>query len=192
MPSPVSLAVASTSKTCILSRRLIKYIKHYDDYGIVFIQPQCKMDLELAQRMTRDYTDIVRSIYITNDQVIVCFQTNDTLLQTVRERYKVGLFSTLYDPIYPSIWLDVGYNTARSQVEDEVLQEMAYSTISKKSPENLIHLSYLYVNPEWKSDVQTKLSELPSTEELDELAKLLWAGSYDFLHWFLKFVVDLV
>ena len=120
------------------------------DYGIVFIQPQCKMDSELAQWMTRDYTDIVRSIYVTSDQVaIVCFQTNDTLLQqTVRERYKVGLFSTLYDPIYPSIRLDVGYNTARSQVEDEVLQEMAYSTISKKSPGKLIHLSYLYVNPE--------------------------------------------
>ena len=145
------------------------------DYGIVFIQPQCKMDLELAQRMTRDYTDIVRSIYITNDQVtIVCFLTNDTLLQqTVRERYKVGLISTLYDPINPSIQLDVGYNTACSQVQDEVLQEMAYSTVSKKSTGEFIHLDYLHVNPEWKPDVQTRLSELPSTAELDELAKLL-------------------
>ena len=67
-------------------------------YGIVFIQPKCKMDLELAQRMTRDYTDIVRSIYITSDQItIVCFQTNDTLLQqTVQEGFKVGLKSLLY------------------------------------------------------------------------------------------------
>ena len=68
------------------------------------------------KRMTRDYTSIVRSIYITNDQVaIVCFQTNNMLLQqTVKERYKVGLISTLYDPINPSLRLDVGYNTALS------------------------------------------------------------------------------
>ena len=29
------------------------------DYGIVFIQPECRMDLEVAQRMTRDYSKIV-------------------------------------------------------------------------------------------------------------------------------------
>ena len=145
------------------------------DYGIVFIQPQCKMDLKLAQRMTRDYTSIVRSIYITNDQVaIVCFQTNNTLLQqTVKERYKVGLISTLYDLINPSLRLDVGYNTALSQVQDEVLQEMAYSTVSKKTTGEFIHLDYLHVNPEWIPVVDTRLSELPSTAELDELAKLL-------------------
>ena len=50
---------------------------------------------------------------------------------------------------------------------------MAYSTITKKSLEKLIHLGYLYVNPDWKSDVETRLDQLPSTQELDELAKLL-------------------
>ena len=145
------------------------------DYGIVFIQPKCKMDLELAQRMMRDYIDIVRSIYVASDQIaIVCFQTEDTLLQqTVKERFKVGIHSTLYDNIYPSIRLDVGYNTAVSQVQDEVLQDMAYATIHKKSLEKLVHIDYLYVNPDWKSDVETRLSELPLTQELDELAKLL-------------------
>ena len=145
------------------------------DYGIVFIQPKCRMNLELAQRMTRDYTDIVHSIYITSHQIaIVCFQTNDMLLQqTVKERFKAGLKSLLYDPVYPDIQLEVGYNTAVSQVQDEVLQDMAYSTINKKSLEKLIHLDYLYVNPDWKSDVETRLDQLPSTQELDELANLL-------------------
>ena len=144
-------------------------------YGIVFIQPMCKMNLKLAQRMMRDYTDIVRSIYVASDQIaIVCFQTDDTLLQqTVQERYKVGVHSTLYDPINPSIRYDVGYNTAVSQCQDEVLQDMAYATIHKKSLDKLVHLDYLYVNPDWKCDVETRLDELPSTAELDELAKLL-------------------
>ena len=145
------------------------------DYGIVFIQPKCKMDLELAQRMTRDYTDIVSSIYIASDQIaIVCFQTTNTLLQqTVKERFSVGLKSLLYDPVYPEIQLEVGYNTAVSQCQDEVLQDMAYATIHKKSLDKLVHLDYLYVNPDWKSDVEIRLDQLPSTAELDELAKLL-------------------
>ena len=145
------------------------------DYGIVFIQPKCQISLELVQRMTRDYADIVRSIYVASDQIaIVCFQTNNTLLQqTVKERYRVGIHSTLYDPINPSIRYDVGYNTAISQCQDEVLRDMAYATIHKKTLDKLVHIDYLYVNPNWKSDVETRLDELPSTAELDELAKLL-------------------
>ena len=133
------------------------------------------MSLELVQRMTRDYTDIVRSIYVASDQIaIVCFQTNDTLLQqTVKERYRVGIHSTLYGPIDPSIRYDVGYNTAVSQCQDEVLQDMAYATIHKKSLDKFVHIDYLYVNPDWKCDVKSRLDELPSTAELDELAKLL-------------------
>ena len=144
------------------------------DYGIVFIQPKCKMDLELAQRMTRDYTDILHSIYIASDQIaVVCFQTDDTLLQqTVKERFKVGLNSLLFDPVYPNIQLEVGNNTAVSQVQDEVLQDIAYATITKKSLEKLVHLDYLYVNPDWKANVESRLDQLPSTKELDELANL--------------------
>ena len=83
--------------------KVMKVYHSLRDYGIVFIQPKCQMSLELVQRMTRDYTDIVRSIYVASDQIaIVCFQTNDTLLQqTVKERYRVGIHSTLYDPIRP-------------------------------------------------------------------------------------------
>ena len=85
------------------------------EYGIVLIQPECKMNLEIAQRMTHDYSQIVRSIYITSDQVaIICFCTQDTLLQqTVQERFRVGLVSTLYDPLNPAIHFDVGYNSAK-------------------------------------------------------------------------------
>ena len=104
----------------------------------------------MAQRMTRDYTDIVCSIYVASDQIaIVCFQTNDTLLQqTVKERHRVGIHSTLYDPIDPSIRYDVGYNTAVSQCQDEVLQDMAYATIHKKTLDKFVHIDYLYVNPD--------------------------------------------
>ena len=155
--------------------QVMKVYHSLRDYGIVFIQPKCQISLELVQRMTRDYTDIVRSIYVASDQIaIVCFQTNDTLLQqTVKERYRVGIHSTLYDPINPSIRYDVGYNTAVSQCQDEVLQDMAYATIHKKTLDKFVHIDYLYVNPDWKCDVETRLDELPSTAELDELAKLL-------------------
>ena len=149
MPSPVSLAIASTVKSMSTTEKVMQAYHSLHDYGIVFIQPKCKMDLELAQRMTRDYIDIVRSIYIASDQIaIVCFQTTDTLLQqTVKERFRVGLKSLLYDPVYPNIQLEVGYNTAVSQVQDEVLQDMAYATITNKSLEKLIQLDYLYINP---------------------------------------------
>ena len=144
------------------------------DYGIVLIQPKLRMDLELAQCITRDYVDIMRSIYIASDQIaVVCFQTTDTLLQqTVKERFRVGLKSLLYDPVYPDIQLEVGYNTAVSQVQDEVLQDIAYATITRKSLEKLVHLDYLFVNPEWKPSVESRLDELPSTQELDELANM--------------------
>ena len=155
--------------------KVMKVYHSLRDYGIVFIQPKCKMDLELAQRMTRDYNDILHSIYIASDQIaVVCFQTSDTLLQqTVKERFRVGLESLLFDPVYSDIQLEVGYNTAVSQVQNEVLQDFAYATITKKSLEKLIHLDYLFVNPEWKSDMETRLDQLPSTKELDELANLL-------------------
>ena len=155
--------------------KVMKVYNSLRDYGVVFIQPKCQMSLELVQRMTRDYTDIVRSIYVASDQIaIVCFQTNDTLLQqTVKERYRVGIHSTLYDPIDPSIRYDVGYNTAVSQCQDEVLQDMAYATIHKKTLDKFVYIDYLYVNPDWKCDVEIRLDELPSTAELDELAELL-------------------
>ena len=145
------------------------------DYGVVFIQPKLRMDLELAQRMMRDYVDIVRSVYIASDQIaVVCFHTTDTLLQqTVKERFRVGLKSLLYNPVYPENQLKVGYNTAVSQVQDEVLQDIAYATITNKSLEKLVHLDYLFVNPEWKPSVKTRLDQLPSTKELDELANML-------------------
>ena len=117
---------------------------------------------------------LVRSIYIQSDQIgIVCFQTKDPLLQqTVQERFKLGLKSTLSHPEYPEFHLEIGYNTAVSQVQDEVLQDIAYSTITNKSLEGLVHMDYLFVNPDWKSQTATRLHELPSTEELDELAKM--------------------
>ena len=156
-------------------QQVMKVYHSLREYGIVFIQPQCKMELGLVQRMVRNYTDIVRSIYVASDQIaIVCFQTDDTLLQqTVKERYRVGIHSTLYNPINPSISYEVGYNTAVSQCQDEVLQDMAYATIHKKSLDKLVHIDYFYVNPDWKCNVETRLDELPSTAELDELAKLL-------------------
>ena len=125
--------------------------------------------------MTRDYNQIVRSIYITSDQVaIVCFHTQDTLLQqTVQERYKVGLVSTLYSPTNPAVRFDVGYNSARSQVQDEVLQDMAHATVLSQAPQKLIHFDYFFLNPAWRCDIQTRMSELPSTQELDELANML-------------------
>ena len=133
------------------------------------------MDLEVAKRMTRDYESIVKSIYITSDQVaIVCFYTEDTLLQqTVKEKYSVGLITNLSDPLYPAINFDVGYNSAKSQVQDEVLRDLAHATIFQTSPQSLIHLGYLYINPNWIPGTRTRLSELPSTAELDELSKLL-------------------
>ena len=117
---------------------------------------------------------VVSTDYSGEIQGWIGFHTQDLLSQqTIQERYKVGLVSTLYDPINPAVRFDVGYNSAHSQVQDEVLQDMAYATVLKESPQKLIHLDYFHVNPDWKSDVQTRLSELPSTEELDELAKML-------------------
>ena len=155
--------------------KVMRVYKSLKDYGVAFIQPKLKMDLELAQRMVRDYVNIMRSIYIASDQIaVVCFQTTDTLKQqTLKERFRVGLKSLLYDPVYPDIQLEVGYNTAVSQVQDEVLQDMAYATITENSLEKHIHPDYLYINPEWKPDVQSKLDQLPSTKELDELANML-------------------
>ena len=112
------------------------------DYGLVLIQPKLRMDLDVAQRIVRDYMYLVRSIYIQSDQIaIVCFQTKDSLLQqTVQERFKVGLKSTLSHPEYPEFHLEVGYNTAVSQVQDEVLQDIAYATIHKETLEKFVHI----------------------------------------------------
>ena len=145
------------------------------DYGLVLIQPKLRMDLNVAQYIVRDYLHLVRSIYVQSDQIaIVCFQTQDTLLQqTVQEWFKVGLQSTLSLPEYPEYQLEVGYNTAVSQVQDEVLQDMAYATIHKKTLEKFVHMDYLFVNPNWIPNTESRLQELPSTEELDELANLL-------------------
>ena len=70
--------------------KVMKVYHSLRDYGVVFIQPKLLMNLELAQRMTRDYVDIVRSIYIASDQIaVVCFHTSDPLLQqTLKERYQ--------------------------------------------------------------------------------------------------------
>ena len=139
--------------------QVMKVYHSLRDYGIVFIQPKCQMSLEMAQRMTRDYTDIVCSIYVASDQIaIVCFQTNDKLLQqTFKERYRVGIHSTLYDPIDPSIRYDVGYNTAVSQCQDEVLQDMAYATVHKKSLDKFVPLiTCMWIqigNVMWKLDL---------------------------------------
>ena len=153
---------------------VMKVYNSLRDYGIVLIQPKLRMDLDVAQRIVRDYMYLVRSIYIASDQIaIVCFQTKDPLLQqTVQERFRVGLKSTLSHPEYPQFHLEVGYNTAVSQVQDEVLQDMTYATIHKKTLEKFVHINYLFVNPEWKPHAETRLHELPSTEELDELANM--------------------
>ena len=119
------------------------------DYGLVLIQPNLQMDLNVAQYIVRDYLHLVRSIYVQSDQIaVVCFQTKDTLLQqTVQERFKVGLQSTLSLPEYPEYKLEVGYNTAVSQIQDEVLQDIAYATIHKEtwrsSLASIIYLSIL-------------------------------------------------
>ena len=146
------------------------------DYGLVLIQPNLQMDLNVAQYIVRDYLHVVRSIYVQSDQIaVVCFQTKDTLLQqTVQERFKVGLQSTLSLPEYPEYKLEVGYNTAVSQVQDEVLQDIAYATIHKETLEKFISIDYLFVNPGWNPHTETRLSELPSTEELDELANIFF------------------
>ena len=146
------------------------------DYGLVLIQPNLQMDLNVAQYIVRDYLHVVRSIYAQSDQIaVVCFQTKDTLLQqTVQERFKVGLQSTLSLPEYPEYKLEVGYNTAVSQIQDEVLQDIAYATIHKETLEKFISIDYLFVNPGWNPHTETRLSELPSTEELDELANIFF------------------
>ena len=111
-----------------------------------------------------------------SDQIaIVCFQTKDILLQqTVQERFKVGFQSTLSLPEYPEYQLEVGYNTATSQVQDNVLQDIAYATIHKETLEKFISIDYLFVNPSWNPHSETRLIELPSTEELDELANMFF------------------
>ena len=146
------------------------------EYGLVLIQPNLQMDLSIAQYIVRDYLHIVRSIYVQSDQIaVVCFQTKDALLQqTVQERFKVGLQSTLSLPEYPDYQLEVGYNTAISQIQDEVLQDIAYATIHKATLEKFISIDYLFVNPSWDPYAETRLSELPSTEELDELANIFF------------------
>ena len=145
-------------------------------YGLVLIQPELRMDLNVAQHIVRDYMYMVRSIYLQSDQIaIVCFQTQDTLLQqTVQERFKVGWKSTLSSPSYPNFHLEVGYNSATTQVQDEVLQDMAYATIHKETLEKFVHLDYLFINPDWNPLTESRLSELPSTEELDELANIFF------------------
>ena len=142
--------------------------------GLVLIQPKLQMDLNLAKYVVRDYLHVVRSIYVQSDQIaIVCFQTTDVLLQqTVQERFKVGFQSILSLPEYPDYQLEVGYNTAASQVQDSVLRDMAYATIHKQTLEKYISIDYLFVNPTWNPQSQTRLIELPSTEELDELANI--------------------
>ena len=146
------------------------------DYGLVLIQPKLQMDLNVAQYIVRDYLHLVRSIYVQSDQIaIVCFQTKDTLLQqTVQERFKVGFQSTLSLPEYPEYQLEVGYNTAVSQVQDEVLQDIAYATIHKETLEKFVSIDYLFFNPGWNPHTETRLSELPSTEELDELTNMFF------------------
>ena len=146
------------------------------DYGLVLIQSNLQMDLNVAQYIVRDYLHVVRLIYVRSDQIaVVCFQTKDTLLQqTVQERFKVGLQSMLSLPEYPEYKLEVGYNTAISQVQDEVLQDIAYATIHKETLEKFISIDYLFVNPGWNPHTETRLSELPSTEELDELANIFF------------------
>ena len=89
------------------------------------------------------------------------------------EKYKLGLVTTLIDPVNPQYNFDVGYNNARSQVQKEVLIDLAYATVENRAPHQLIHLGYFHLNPSWRPDVQSRLSELPSTEDLDELANLL-------------------
>ena len=146
------------------------------DYGLALIQPNLRMDLSVAQYIVRDYLHVVRSIYAQSDQIaVVCFQTKDTLLQqTVQERFKVGLQSTLSLDGYPEFTLEVGYNTAISQIQDEVLQDIAYATIYKETLDKFISIDYLFVNPSWNPYSETRLSELPSTEELDELANIFF------------------
>ena len=113
------------------------------------------MDLNLAKYVVRDYLHVVRSIYVQSDQIaIVCFQTTDVLLQqTVQERFKVGFQSILSLPEYPDYQLEVGYNTAASQVQDSVLRDMAYATIHKQTLEKYISIDYLFVNPTWNVSV---------------------------------------
>ena len=146
------------------------------DYGLVLIQPDLRMDLNVALYIVRDYLHLVRSIYVQSDQLaVVCFQTKDTLLQqTVQERFKVGYKSTLSLDGYPEINMEVGYQTAISQIQDEVLQDISYATIHKKTLEKFISIDYLFVNPGWNPNSETRLSELPSTEELDELASIFF------------------
>ena len=146
------------------------------DYGLVLIQPDLRMDLNVAQYIVRDFLHLVRSIYAQSDQIaVVCFQTKDTLLQqTVQERFKVGLQSTLSIEGYPEFNLEVGYNTAISQMQDEVLQDIAYTTIHKETLEKFISIDYLFVNPGWNPNSETRLSELPSTEDLDALASIFF------------------
>ena len=173
MPSPVSLAIVclSLKMTSTIATEVMQVYHSLRDYGLVLIQPKLRMDLDVAQRIVRDYMYLVRSIYIQSDQIaIVCFQTKDVLLQqTVQERFKVGLKSTLSHPDYPEFHLEVGYNTAVSQVQDEVLQDIAYATIHKETLEKFVHIDYPLVNPGWNPHTETRLNELPSTEELDEL-----------------------
>ena len=146
------------------------------EYGLVLILPKLRMDLNLAQYVVRDFLHLVRSIYVQSDQIaIVCFQTKDTLLQqTVQERFKVGFQSILSLPEYPDYQLEVGYNTAASQIQDDVLKDMAYATIHKKTLEKYISIDYLFVNPTWNPQSETRLIELPSSEELDELANIFF------------------
>ena len=146
------------------------------DYGLVLIQPDLRMDLSVAQYIVRDYLHLVRSIYVQSDQIaVVCFQTKDTLLQqTVQEQFKVGLRSRLSIEGYPEFNMEVGYNTAISQMQDEVLQDIAYATIHKETLEKFINIDYLFVNPGWNPNTETRLSELPSTEDLDELASIFF------------------
>ena len=132
-----------------MSSEVMQVYQSLKEYGLVLIQPKLQMDLNISQYIVRDYLYLVRSIYVQSDQLaIVCFQTQDTLLQqTVQERFKVGYQSILSIPECPDYQLEVGYNTAISQIQDEVLRDIAYATIHKKTLEKFVSIDYLFVNP---------------------------------------------
>ena len=144
-------------------------------FGVVLIYPECKMNYDVTMRIVRDHCQCVRSMYIMSDQIaIVCFDVQDTLLQqTVTEKDRLGRRTILYDPVNPQISFEIGYNSASSQVQHEVLVDLAYATVGNRAPNQLIHFGYFHLNLTWRPSIPTRLAELPSTEELDELANLL-------------------
>ena len=123
--------------------------------------------------IVQDFYHCVRTIYLVSDQLaVIDFVVSDKLTrQSIKEYYKVGMM--FYAHSTTQLTLKVGSSTPKFQMQDEVLQDLAYTIAEGRAPNKLVHLDYLFPDSTWVPKFQTRYVELPLTDELDELANLL-------------------